>query len=157
VQDRRQRLDLDHDQLGGVLGKVRIVGEHGRHRLADIANALRRQDRLAERLELLDAALAEVDGSEIGDIGGGPDGVHAGQGSGGRGVDRDDPAVRMRRADHAHVQLMRKADVGGELALAADERRILQPRNRLADPSAHRPPRICTAASSTVASTVSGA
>ena len=40
----------------------------------------------------------------------------------------------MRRAHDAHVQLMRKIDVAGELAAAGDQRRVFQPLDRLADP-----------------------
>ena len=52
----------------------------------------------------------------------------------GRGVDRDDPAVGVVGAHDAHVELMRKGNVGGEAAAAAHQRRVLQPLDRLPDP-----------------------
>ena len=38
IENDRQRLDIERDQIGGVLGDVWIGGEHRRHRLADIAH-----------------------------------------------------------------------------------------------------------------------
>ena len=45
-----------------------------------------------------------------------------------------DLAVRVARAHDPHMKLMRKGDVAGEAAAARDQRRVLQPRDRLADP-----------------------
>jgi len=42
--------DLDADQLRRVLGLVRVLGEHRRDRLADVAHALRRQHRSSPRM-----------------------------------------------------------------------------------------------------------
>ena len=49
-------------------------------------------------------------------------------------IERDNAAMGVCRAHHAHVQLMREIDVAGELAAAGDQRRVFQPRDRLADP-----------------------
>ena len=49
------------------------------------------------------------------------------------GIDRDDAAMRMGGTHHAHMQLMSKRDVGGEAALAGDERPVLKTRQRAAD------------------------
>jgi len=46
VVDRRQLLVFGGDELRRLLGDVRIGGDHGRHRLADEAHLLVRQDRL---------------------------------------------------------------------------------------------------------------
>ncbi len=43
---RRQDLVLDRDQLGGVLRLVERLGDDERHRVADIADAVLRQERL---------------------------------------------------------------------------------------------------------------
>ena len=38
IGDRRQRLEIDIDQRGSVLGEIAAVGDHDRDRLADIAD-----------------------------------------------------------------------------------------------------------------------
>ena len=48
-------------------------------------------------------------------------------------VDRANAGMGVGRADHAHVQLMRERDVGGEAAIAGDERPIFKTRDRTAD------------------------
>ena len=53
-RQRRQLLDVEHDQFGGILGEIGIVGKHRRDRLADIAHAFRRQHALAIGLEPVD-------------------------------------------------------------------------------------------------------
>jgi hypothetical protein len=37
--------------------------------------------------------------------------------------------MRVRGADHAHVQLMRKRNIGGEPSGAGDKRPVLKPHN----------------------------
>ena len=56
-----------------------------------------------------------------------------GSASAARGVDRFDFAVRHGRAHHAHVPLAGKRNVGGETALAEQQRAVFQPRNGAAD------------------------
>ena len=43
-----------------------------------------------------------------------------------------------RRAHHAHVKLAGEVDVGGEAALAGEERPVLEPADRPADERHHR-------------------
>ena len=148
VEQRRQFLDLHRDEIGGVLGDVRVFGEHRGDRLADIAHRAVRQHRLAIRIERRDGAFAKIDRRHVGDVGGGPHRDDAGQRPRRGRIDRDDAAVGVRRAHDAHVQLMREIDVAGELAAAGDQRRVFQPRDRLADPRhfcffhAHRESRV---------------
>ena len=52
----------------------------------------------------------------------------------GLGVDRDDVGVGVVGAHDPHVKLAREIDVAGEAAAAGDQRRVLQPLDRLADP-----------------------
>ena len=40
VEDHRQRLDVERDQIGGVFGEILILGEDRRDRLADIAHGV---------------------------------------------------------------------------------------------------------------------
>ena len=121
------------DEVGGVLRDVGIGGEHRRDRLADIAHAVGREHRLAIRLQPLDAAFAEIDRRHVGDVGGGPHRDDARQRPRRRGVDGDDPAMGDLRADDPHVKLMRKRDVAGKAPAPGDQRRVFEPRHRLAD------------------------
>ena len=52
VGHRRQRLDVDTDQVERVLGDRRAVGQHDRDRLADIADLAVGDDRLVKGFEL---------------------------------------------------------------------------------------------------------
>jgi hypothetical protein len=50
-----------------------------------------------------------------------------------RGVDGDDPAMGDLGAGEPHVKLVRKRDVAGETATPGHQRRVFEPRHRLAD------------------------
>ena len=130
----RQLLDLHGHEIGRVLGDVGVMRKHRRDRVADIAHASGGEDRLPVGFELLDAALAEIDRPDVGNVGRGPHGDHAWQRARRAHVDRDDAAMRVVRARDAHVELMRKGNVGGKTAAAGDEWRILQALDRLTDP-----------------------
>ncbi len=95
VEHHRQFLDLDGDEIGGVLRHIRIDREHRRDRIADEAYAAGRQHRLAIGLELLNAAFAEIDRRHVGDVVRRPNRDHAGQRTGFGGIDRNDVSVRM--------------------------------------------------------------
>src|SRR6185436_304580 len=47
----------------------------------------------------------------------------------GRGVDREDASVRPRRADDAHVQLVREREVTDEAAAPGHQRGVFEARN----------------------------
>ncbi len=99
IGQRLQHLVLDHDRGGRQPGGVGVVGGDGGDRLTVVADHLGGQDRTvgdhpAVRRAVRGAALA---GRQVG---GGDHGVHAGDGEGGRGVDRQDPGVRVRGAQH---------------------------------------------------------
>ncbi len=130
----RQLLDRHGDEIGGVLRHIGVVREHGGDRLADVTHLVGRQHRLAEGVERGNASLAEVDRRYVRDVGRGPDRGHAGQGARGGRIDRDDPAVGVVRANDAHVELVRKGNVGGEAAAAPHQRRVFKACNRLPDP-----------------------
>ncbi len=138
-QKRRQRCDLDLDEVRRVLGDIRVLGEHGGDGVADIAHAVDRQHRLAIGLDLVGRArgVAEIDRGNAGDVGAGPHGGNARRGrSACGGVDAHDPAVRDGGAHHAHVELMGKGDIAGEPAVPPHERRVLDPRHRMAEHAA---------------------
>jgi len=120
-EQRRQCLDFDRDEIGGILGDVAILREHRGDRLADIAHNRLRQDRLAVRQQCLGRRVAEIDRWHAGDIGAGPDRDDAGQRQRRRHVDGDDPAMRHRRADDPHVQLVRKRDIADVASGSRDQ------------------------------------
>ena len=120
VDDRRQRLVLDVDQLQRVVGRVLVGRDHERDLLALEADLVarehglrvvgdRRHPRQAERLEVLG-------GDDRGDVG-----VRERP----RRVDRDDARVRVRAAQDGAVHHARQPDVVQVGALAADEARVL--------------------------------
>ena len=132
IDHRLERLVLDLDQLGAILGDVAAVGEHRRHRLADVADLAdgharplallehgRREDLLAER---------QTHGLERGrDVLAGEDAAHAGQPERRAGVDAGDPGVRVRTADEGDVQGSRQPDVIHVLRLPAQEAWVFHP------------------------------
>ena len=119
VDDRRQRLVLDVDQLERVVRRVLVGRDHERDLLALEADLVAREHGLRvvgdrrhpgepERLEVLG-------GDDSGDVG-----VRERP----RGVDRDDARVRVRAAQHRAVDHPRQPDVVEVGALAADEARV---------------------------------
>ena len=128
-----QLFDLDRDEFGGILGEVWIGREHDGDRFADVAHAVRRQDRLAVRIEPLDAGQAKIDRRNVGDVGCRPHRDNAWRCLRGVGVDRHDAPMGVGGAHHAHVQLMSKRNIGREQPAAGNQRRIFEPRNRTAD------------------------
>ena len=133
VHQRGQRLCLDCHQIGGILGSVGIGGEDDGDGLADIAHAIGGEDRLAIRIEAFDAGEAKIDRRNVGDIRRGPDRDDSRNVARRGRVDRANARMGMGRTNHAHVQLMGKRDVGGEAAVAGDERPIFKTRYRAAD------------------------
>ena len=131
----RQLIDLEGDEVGRVLGHVGIVGKDGGDRLADVSHLPARQHRLAVGLERGNSSLAKVDRRHVRNVGRRPDRDHAGQSARSRRVHRNDLAVGVVCANDPHVQLVREGNVAGEAAAASDQRRVLQPLDRLPDPS----------------------
>ena len=119
VADRRHRLDLRDDQLGGVRCAVRSLGDHHRERLADVAHPVGREDRARRREQraavgILERQLAQdraVAGAR--EVGRGVDREHAGQRRAAADIDAAQPAVGMGRADDARGRLARQRDVVG--------------------------------------------
>ena len=138
-RDRRQRVDVDEDRFGGVLGLGDGFGDDGGNRLADMADLALRQ-RIADGAQHRRAVAVvhdlprrqRADAARL-EFGRGVDGEHARHALRLRGVDAADDAVRITAAhDHA-IGLARKIDVIGKAAGAGDEHRIFAPRHRLAD------------------------
>jgi hypothetical protein len=131
-KDRRQILDFDRNKLRRILRKVGALGEDRRHRLADIADAVDGQDRLAIGQKLLDPALAEVDWGDVADMLGRPYRPDAFMRAGGLDIDRTNAAVRTGRAHDAHVQLVGEGYVGGKSPLAGHQWTIFKAGDRAA-------------------------
>ena len=134
VEHDRQFLDLDRDQVGGVLGEVGIVGKHRRDRLADIAHPLARQEGLAVGRQPLDPGQPEIDRRHVGDVVAGPDRDDARQRQRRGGVDR-------RRSGHAHARerttrmcsCARKTTSAANRPRPRHQRPVLEARDRAAD------------------------
>ena len=133
AKERRQFLDVEHDELGRILGEIGIVGEHRRDRLADVAHCAGREQPLPVGLQTFDPGQAEIDRRNVGNVGGRPHREHARFRQRRARVDRADAAVREIRAHDAHVQLLRKRNVGGKAATSGQQRAILEPLHRPAD------------------------
>ena len=140
VHERRawgeRRVDFDHGVLGLQLDRYLLCqilrlggrgGDHGGDRLADIADPIRRKDRL-------------LDGDVIGPVQQRPDRFNAGKvcrrehGGAARPADFGDPAAGDRAA-HEMERRGARREVRHEAAAAGDQRGVLEARNRTADPA----------------------
>ena len=74
VEHRRQFLVVGDDQLRRLFGDMRIVGQHGGDRLADIMHLAERQDRL-----VVEGRAVIGIGDDVPDVLAGIDGIDAGQ------------------------------------------------------------------------------
>ena len=126
LHQRGQSLDLDCHEIGGIFRDIRIGGEDDGDGFADIAHAIRGQDRLTIGIEAFDAGEAKIDRRYVGDIRRGPDRNDARNAARRGRVDGANLRMGMGRTHHAHVQLMRKRDVGGKAAIAGDAAADLQ-------------------------------
>ena len=125
IDHRHGRLDHEIDLLGDVFGVGCARSHDGGDRLADKAHDAVGQDRLADR-PVVELVQHRQDFLHALEIGGGDD--H-------RAVRRIDPRDFSRRQRAAHeAHPMRRRQVGGEAALALDQRRVFQPADGAADP-----------------------
>jgi hypothetical protein len=129
IGDRGQLLVLDLHQLGRVLRLRARLGDHQCHRLAGMQHALAGQRRAMRHLEghPVKAGLPRRSGDAAGadDVSGCQHGEDAGGGRGGAGVDAADAGKRVRRAHEPGRRLPGLLGIGGEAALAAQQRGIL--------------------------------
>ena len=140
IHHRRQFLEIEMDLLGRVAGRGKRLRDHGHHRIADMADLARSQDRmhrLAHRLAVaVDDLPAAGNAPETGslDIGTGENPQHAGHGRRGGRIDGPDPAVRDGRPEKADMGLTVAVDVIGIGAAPGQEADILASLDRDANP-----------------------
>jgi hypothetical protein len=120
-----ERLEVDHDRVGGGAGRLGMVGRDDRDRLALEADVVPRQHRLVGVLEPVGPAARDVGVREHG--------VDARERGGGARVDRADPRARMRAAQRRAPEHPLDAHVGGVLELAAHLRDAVGARRARAD------------------------
>jgi hypothetical protein len=138
--DRRIGVDLDVNQLAGVLGCVGIAGDHHRHGFAHVADLVPRD----HRLKHLDGALPGGHpgwDADIGDVGRRQhrDDLRVRQGA--ARVDSGDASRRDRAAHDARVQLILAIDVTAELRGSGQVSPVLDAEDRLPDVGAALPGR----------------
>ena len=132
VDEDRQLVVLDLDELGGVARELARRRAHGRDRLAHVPHATDRERVVLDVPARLDGHLEErirVDR----DLVAGDRAVDALELERPGDVDRDDLRVRVRRADEVDVAHPVPAHVVEERALALDEPAVLLARDRLPD------------------------
>ena len=135
-----QKRDLERDGLRRVARLGEGLGDHHRHRIADMAHPPDRERRARRHVGRRSVAvlhrhragdLADAVGFEVG---AGIDREHAGRAGYGGGVERGDLAMPRGRAQEHGIGLARRVVVVGVAPAAGEQARVLGSRDRLADP-----------------------
>ena len=138
VEDDRELLVDDLDQLAGILGDVPVLRDDRGHRLAVVPDLLDRDHVLDDRAGTERRKRRCV----LGDILPRDDTDDTGKSLRLRRVDRDDLCVGVGASEHGRVKHPGELDVVEITALAAEKARILDPVEALAEPaSRHVRPR----------------
>ena len=143
IEHRRQRLEIELDQLRRVLGGIAALRHDDRNRLADVADLVMGQQRLLRIDELVlhqrrpfarQRQLRIRHRRQLADkLRPGQHMENAGRRRGARHVDRLDARMRV-RAPHQHrMQHVRQFEIGNVLAAAGQEPPVLAPRHGAAD------------------------
>ena len=137
--DRRQRVDVDGDEFGGVPGLRRGLGDDRGDRLADMPYLIRRERVMGRHQHrgavavVHDLAGRQRADAALRQLGRGVDCEHTGHLPRRRGVDAADDAVGDVASHHDGIGLAGKVDVVRIMALAAQQHRVFRARHRLAD------------------------
>ena len=137
--DRGKRLVTDLDQLGRVARPVMGPGDDESDIVADQPHPVlaERQVRRGEHRRAVGLVARHRAGNAAEprrlDIGMGIDREHAGGGLGGGGVDRADPGMGVRRAQHVAIGLAGPVEVVAVAPAAAQQARVFPTRHALAD------------------------
>ena len=134
--DRRQRLVIDCDQLGGVERLVVGLGHHEGDIVADPAHPVLDQRRVGRPERAAVAPLQPAGDRQVAPAGGLPVGAgehrqHPGRGLGLCGIDRANPRMGVRRAQHGAERHARQHHVTDIAAAALEQPRILEPGHAL--------------------------
>ncbi len=141
VDQHRQRLVLDLDEVGGVAGELARLGDDGDHRLAHVADLANGEGVVPDPAPGRRRQLEEGIGQLL-HLGRRQRPVHALERLGRGHVHGDDAGVRVRRADEVDVAHAVALDVVGERPLAPHEPPVLLARDgraRVADLQLVRP------------------
>ena len=129
-------LIIHHHRLGRILARIDGFSQNHRHRLADEAHAIRREQRTiglrrrtAVRPRKADAA---GDRRHIRQVRGGEYRHHARHRARRTDIDAADRRMRMMRADQHRVQHARRVRIGAVIAPAGQQPHILAPTHRSA-------------------------
>ena len=131
VENRRQLLVFRYDLLRGLVGNMRITGEHHRDRFADKMHLPNGQDRLVVECRPVIGLSDDVQHVVTG-----IDGVDARHFAGGAGVHRLDAAMRDRAAENFCMQHARQLHQMSVFGAAGHLVAALKPRQGAADLSA---------------------
>ena len=143
IEHRRQRLEIELDQLRRVLGGIAVRRDDDRDRLADVADLVMGQQRLLRIDELVlhqRRPFARQRELRVGhrrqharELGPGQHKGNAGRRGGARHIDRLDARMGLRTSDQHRMQHVRQFEIGNVLAAAGQKPAILAPRHGAAD------------------------
>ena len=139
LDDRRQHLVIDLHQLGGVARLGGGVGDDNRHRVADMPHPVARQGRSRRHrhfraVAIGDRAHARDRADAIArQILAGENANDTRSRYGRRGLDRSDPGMRMRRAQHRQMGLTRPDNVVEIAAASGQEPPVFGASDRLSN------------------------
>jgi len=120
-----QGLVLHRDRVEGVGQPVRIVGDHGGHRFADVAHPVLGQHRLRiEPVAGVSTGRARQNAARLRQIGGAQHGHHARPSCGVAQLEPPHPRVSVRGADHPEVEQSLALDVIQEATKPGEERTV---------------------------------
>ena len=139
IDDRRERLVVDLDQLGRVLGDVARARDDDRDRLADVAHAVDGQHAPDAGLRLRPGGDRRGERREIEQILAGDDERDTLEGACSRGVDSDDPGMGIRAAVEGDMERAGRLDVVEVRSPAREEARVLGAHHSGADVTAGHP------------------
>ncbi len=137
IGDGVQRLDVELDRFGGVLGLQQGLGHHDRRRVADIADFVGRERMAGRLLHLAAVAVLErhdaLERAIAGEVRRRIDAEHTLHPARGVNGDAAQDAVGMAAAHDHRIGLPGQAHVVGEAPFAPHQHRVLAAQDRLAD------------------------
>ena len=133
IRHYRQRLVFHANEIERVLRRIAILGGHGCHSLADIADLVDREDVVLGNPQRFIAAADRQGPDLILNLRACDDGNDTGMPAGRVCLEAADPRVRVGTSQNRDVERIRKMDVVHVLAEAANQSRIFPPLDPGAD------------------------